>query len=123
MQFLIDTKFISTRTMENRYNKFRQRARTQLLTEDEYKCPDCGCLMTRAEATIDHIIPNIIIKVSRGKLEHDINKLRITCNVCNNHNKIHQNIGTLFCSTYGPEVRNAATYICDLVRKKDSELP
>lgn len=114
--FLEETKLQVTKESRKAYDGFRRKARDRILVGNSFKCAVCKKTLTKNEATIDHIIPNIIINASFGKIKHRYRNTKISCYKCNHGNKIHSSIGALFRSNNIKEIKEASTHLCNLVR-------
>lgn len=51
--------------------------RNAIITRDNSTCQICGCLLSKEEVTLDHIIP-----ISKGGEHTEVN-LRVACRSCN----------------------------------------
>lgn len=98
---------------------FYRMTRNVLLDKTPKPCSKCGVLLDAAASTVDHIIPDVIIRASFGKLHQSVANMRIMCDKCNQDDMISMNIGVLFNSNNIKSIKHSARFICDLVRKNE----
>lgn len=84
------------------------------------RCEKCRCVLTEDTATLDHIIPNIVILASGGKLKQSYKNFRIMCGQCNNNEIVPNLLGIVFKHTDPEVVLRASRKLCNLVRHKNA---
>lgn len=83
------------------------------------QCRLCKKKLSSEDATVEHIIPSVIIDASFGYIKP---KYGVCCHRCNNTNQVHSHVGTLFSSTNIGQLKTSARYLCDLVRKNNDSI-
>lgn len=87
-----------------------------LLKEDN-KCCFCQKELDCNSATIEHTVPNIVRRLSFGKIQHKDCLLKLSCGKCNHkRNQISSWIASIVLTNDTRCAKKAARRICDLVR-------
>ena len=56
----------------------RKQARAKLMRK-YHNCPYCGCVLTKENRSIDHMIPKVLLR----KGANDMQNLKLCCKACN----------------------------------------
>ena len=111
--------FITT-TMKRRRSRCGRQQKVNrnraISNKDVFICCKCNKEFDISVATLEHTVPDIIIRASAGKLTAKDGNYKLSCRSCNNHDPIPNWLGILFKSSNIKEIEFAARHLCNLVR-------
>lgn len=97
----------------------QRKNRRKKIDEGAYCCY-CHVKLTHENGSLEHKIPAIIVRASRGRIPNRMDNITLACLKCNEkHSIVTSKIGDIWKSGNISAIRKAATYLCDLVRKRD----
>lgn len=115
------THFITTRMHKSRTTRGRGHKvyKGRLMADKkEFMCCYCSNEFPIENATLEHTLPDIIIRASYGKLKPRNANYKLACKKCNNELSMIPNaIGAILRSPHLSEIQLCSRRLCDLVRK------
>lgn len=114
MKFLLETQLHKRRSGHG--HMVKRVRRRHIESQEVLTCAKCKCKLNHDTATLDHVIPNIVIIASRGRLKQSVNNFRVLCGMCNHRDMIPNWLGILFKSNEIDAIRMASRNLCNLVR-------
>lgn len=79
-----------------------------------FTCCYCQATLSKEQMTLEHVIPEVIVQASFGKLNHIFD---FACHHCNTTtNRIPSCLGEIWSSIDINQIKSASRYLCNLVR-------